>query len=182
MPSQEDPGLVLQPLAPAHEAAVLAFELVNRHYFAASVSDRGDDFFADYPQRHRELLRLQEAGEAAFYVVFGDRGDVRGRFNLNAISGDVAEVGYRVAQESAGRGLATTGLRELARLAASRHGVRTLRASVSTANAASATVLRKAGFVLVGPADPSSIGGKQGSTNELRLEHDGAEPKAPGDR
>jgi len=36
----------LERLRAGHAPAVLAFELANRAYFAASVSDRGDDFFA----------------------------------------------------------------------------------------------------------------------------------------
>ena len=35
----------LQRLRAGHAPAVLAFELANRVYFAASVSDRGDEFF-----------------------------------------------------------------------------------------------------------------------------------------
>lgn len=160
----------LQQLAAYHEAAVLAFELANRSYFASFISDRGDAFFERYPDRHRELLEWQDAGEGAFYVLVGDGGDVLARFNLNTISGDVAEVGYRVAQDLAGRGVATAGVRELSRLAASRHGVTRLRAATSTSNVASQQVLLKAGFVLAGPADPSAVGGKQGSWYELELQ------------
>jgi hypothetical protein len=36
--------------------AVLAFELANRAYFAASVSDRGDGFFNQFTDRHSALL------------------------------------------------------------------------------------------------------------------------------
>ena len=32
--------------------AVLAFELVNRAYFAASVSDRGDEYFDQFADRY----------------------------------------------------------------------------------------------------------------------------------
>ena len=42
--------------------AVLAFELVNRAYFAASVSDRGDEFYDQFADRHSALLAEQEAG------------------------------------------------------------------------------------------------------------------------
>ena len=52
-------------------------------------------------------------------------------------------------------GLATATVRELCRLAAARHGLRTLRAATSRENTASQKVLTKAGFVPVGPADPA---------------------------
>jgi hypothetical protein len=36
-----------------HAAAVLVFERENRAYFAASVSDRGDEYFTGFHARHR---------------------------------------------------------------------------------------------------------------------------------
>jgi ribosomal-protein-alanine N-acetyltransferase len=159
----------LQLLRADHEGPVLAFELANRGYFAASISDRGDEFFENYPQRHRELLAGQGAGKHAFYVLVGDDGAVIGRFNLVFVEEGVAQVGYRVAQRVAGQGVATAGVRELCVLAASRHGVSILRAATSSENLASQKVLLKAGFTPIGPADPSEIGGKEGSWYERNL-------------
>jgi [ribosomal protein S5]-alanine N-acetyltransferase len=45
----------LEQLRAGHAPAVLAFELVNRAYFAASVSDRGDEFFGQFPERHSAM-------------------------------------------------------------------------------------------------------------------------------
>jgi hypothetical protein len=46
--------------APAdHATAVLAFEQANRAYFAAFVSDRGDEFFDQFTDRHSALLAEQ---------------------------------------------------------------------------------------------------------------------------
>jgi [ribosomal protein S5]-alanine N-acetyltransferase len=42
----------LQRLHAGHAPAVLAFELANRAYFAASISDRGDEFFDQFTNRH----------------------------------------------------------------------------------------------------------------------------------
>ncbi|MFJ5797336.1 GNAT family N-acetyltransferase [Streptomyces decoyicus] len=142
--------------------AVLAFELANRAYFAASVSDRGDEFFDRFADRYSALLAEQEAGISAFYVLVAENGSVLGRFNLYDFEDGTAELGYRVAQHVAGRGVATATVRELCRLAAARHGLRTLRAATSRGNAASQRVLAKAGFVAVGPADPVGLGGKAG--------------------
>jgi [ribosomal protein S5]-alanine N-acetyltransferase len=57
----------------------------------------------------------------------------------------------------------TAAVRELCRLAAAQHGLRTLRAATARQNAASQKVLAKAGFVPVGPADPAHLGGKPGT-------------------
>jgi ribosomal-protein-alanine N-acetyltransferase len=147
----------LQRLRPAHAPAVLAFELANRAYFTAFISDRGDEFYDRFAERHNALLAEQEAGICACYVLVGDDGSVLGRFNLYEIKDGTAELGYRVAQHVAGRGVATAGARELCRLAAAQHGLHTVRAATTLANVASQRVLVKAGFVPVGPAD---IGGK----------------------
>ena len=143
-----------------HAPAVLAFELANRAYFAASVSDRGDEFFDQFADQYSALVAEQEAGIGAFYVLVAEDGSVLGRFNLYRFGDGTAELGYRVAQHVAGRGLATAAVRELCRLAVVRHGLRTLRAATSHNNAASQRVLTKAGFVPVGPADPADLGGK----------------------
>jgi len=153
----------LQRLHPGHAPAVLAFELANRSYFAAFVSDRGDEFFDQFTDRLSALLAEQEAGIGAFYVLVAEDGSVLGRFNLVGIEDGTAELGYRVAQHVAGRGVATATVRELCGLAAARHGLRTLRAATARENAASQKVLTRAGFVPVGPAAPADVGGKPGA-------------------
>jgi ribosomal-protein-alanine N-acetyltransferase len=153
----------LQSLRADHGAPVLAFEWANRAYFAAFVSDRGDEFFDQFTERHGALLAEQEAGVGAFYVLVAEDGSVLGRFNLVFAEDGTAELGYGVAQHVAGRGVATAAVRELCRLASAEYGLRTLRAATAHENAASQKVLTKAGFVPVGPADPAHLGGKQGT-------------------
>jgi [ribosomal protein S5]-alanine N-acetyltransferase len=159
----------LQRLHAGHAPGVLAFELANRAYFAASVSDRGDEFFGQFTERHSALLAEQEAGICAFYVLVAEDGSVLGRFNLYDLQDGTAELGYRVAQHVAGRGVATATVRELCRLAAARHGLRTLKAATARENAASQKVLTKAGFGPVGPADPAHLGGKPGTRYQRDL-------------
>jgi ribosomal-protein-alanine N-acetyltransferase len=153
----------LQPLQADHAPAVLAFELANRAYFAASIPDRGDEYFDRFTERFGGLLAEQDAGTCAFYVLVDDDGSVLGRFNLVDIEDHVAELGYRVAQRVTGRGVATATVQELCRLAAARHGLRTVRAAAADQNVASQRVLTNAGFVAVGPADPDHLSGKPGT-------------------
>ena len=153
----------LQPLNADHAEAVLAFEVANRAYFATFISDRGDAYFERFAEQYDALLADQQAGQGAYYVLVDDDGTVLGRFNLTLVANGVALLGYRVAEHVAGRGVATATVRDLSRLAASRHGVHTLRAATSTANAASRRVLLSAGFTEAGAAEPSDLGGKQGS-------------------
>lgn len=72
-----------------------------------------------------------------------------GRFNLYDLVDGTAGVGYRIAQRVSGRGVATSGLRNLCRIAGEEYGLRTLRAVTSSENVASQRVLTKAGFVAI---------------------------------
>jgi len=97
-------------------------------------------------------------------------GSVLGRFNLYDLEDGTAKLGYRVAQQVAGRGVATATVREPCQIAAARHGLRTLRAATSHDNAASQKVLAKAGFVPAGPATPADLGGKSGTWYQRDLQ------------
>jgi RimJ/RimL family protein N-acetyltransferase len=152
--------LELQLLRHDHRDALLAFEVENRAYFARSIVDRGDEFYATFAQRHDALLAEQAAGVSAFYVLVDDEtGAVVGRFNLYDIAQGSADVGYRVAERVAGRGVATQALRGLCHRAAHEHGLSRLTAGASRVNVASQRVLTKAGFVAEGP---SVAGGERG--------------------
>ena len=142
--------LELQRLTGDHLEAVLAFELENRAYFARSVTDRGDEFFETFAERLRALLDEQDAGISCFFVLVERNGSIVGRFNLYDLENGAAEVGYRVAERVAGRGVATEALSNLCRKAADDHGLRTLTAGTSAANVASQRVLEKAGFASTG--------------------------------
>ncbi|UNS95134.1 GNAT family N-acetyltransferase [Streptomyces tubbatahanensis] len=159
----------LKRLRADHASAVLAFEVANRTYFAAAISDRGDAFFEQFPDRYSAALAEQKAGLCAFYALVAEDGSVLGRFNLYDVEDGTARLGYRVAERVAGRGVATATVRELCRVATAMHGLRTLRAATSHDNAASQRVLAKAGFLPVGPAAPADLGGRSGTWYQLDL-------------
>jgi [ribosomal protein S5]-alanine N-acetyltransferase len=150
----------LQRLNAEHAPAVLAFELANRAYFATFISDRGDEFFEHFDQSFEAMLVEQEAGASVFHVLVDEEGAVLGRFNLFEVENGTAALGYRVAQQVAGHGVATATVQELCRRASTQYGLRTLRAATNLDNVASQKVLSKAGFVEDGPAEP---GGRPGS-------------------
>lgn len=54
----------LEPLRADHAPALLAFESANRDYFAASISDRGDEYFEHFTERHNALLAERGAASA----------------------------------------------------------------------------------------------------------------------
>jgi ribosomal-protein-alanine N-acetyltransferase len=94
-----------------------------------------------------------------FHVLVGENGEVIGRFNLIDLDDGMAQLGYRVAQGVAGRGVATATVRDLCQRAADDYELRSLRAQTTFDNVASQRVLTNAGFVPDGPAEP---GGRPG--------------------
>jgi ribosomal-protein-alanine N-acetyltransferase len=156
----------LQRLRSDHEAEVLTFERENRAYFAKSISDRGDLFFEHFSDQHRELMAVQASGGGAFYVFVDEHEVVVGRFNLYDIHNESAKVGYRIAERASGRGVASSGLQHLCRIAHEDIGLRTLTAATSHENIASQRVLAKVGFVLIGTTE---VGGREGSEYKLNL-------------
>ncbi|MFF5705539.1 GNAT family N-acetyltransferase [Streptomyces sp. NPDC012794] len=140
----------LQLLRPDHAPALLAFERENRAYFAQSVPDRGDEYFAPFGTRHRELLAEQASGVCYFHVLTGATGEVLGRVNLVDVADGGAELGYRIAERAAGRGLATAAVRAVCALAAGGYGLTSLRAATTLDNAASRAVPARTGFTVTG--------------------------------
>lgn len=140
----------LRPLRPEDAPALLAFERENRAYFAASVSDRGDEFFARFDEMLRDRLAEQEAGLCRFHVVVGTDGEVLGRVNLLDVADGTASLGYRVAERATGRGLATRAVLDVCALAAGPYGLTALRAAAALDNVASRTVLARTGFTVTG--------------------------------
>ncbi|GGV33501.1 N-acetyltransferase [Streptomyces longisporoflavus] len=140
----------LQRLRPDHAPALLAFERENREYFAKSVPDRGDAYFAEFDARHAALLAEQGAGLCHFHVLVDGDGAVVGRVNLVDVADGEAELGYRIAEGATGRGLATAAVRQLCGVAAAEYGLTALRAATYADNAGSRAVLERAGFTLTG--------------------------------
>lgn len=71
------------------------FELANRAYFAAPISDRGDDFL----DRYNASLAEQEAVPSSVpFACSSPRvaSSVLGRFNLYDLENGTAALGYRI--------------------------------------------------------------------------------------
>lgn len=140
----------LERLAARHAAVLLDFERQNRVYFARSVPDRGDDYFATFAERHAALLAEQATGRIHFHLLMDGDGAVLGRFNLVDVAEGSAELGFRVAERATGRGVATDGVRRVCALAREAYELRRLVAVASRENLGSRAVLRRTGFTPVG--------------------------------
>ncbi|WP_436737148.1 GNAT family N-acetyltransferase [Streptomyces sp. BBFR102] len=141
----------LQRLRADHAPALLTFERENRAWFARTISDRGDAYFADFPARHEALLAYQEQGTDFFHVLVAEDGaTILGRFNLMDVTDGEAELGFRMAESATGRGLATAAAQAVCHLAATDYALTSLRAQADLDNLASHTVLTRAGFTATG--------------------------------
>jgi [ribosomal protein S5]-alanine N-acetyltransferase len=156
----------LQLLRIDHAPALLAFELENRAYFAAAVPDRGDAYFAEFDERHRELLMWQADGTDLYHVLVQADGAIVGRVNLFEVADGSADLGYRIAERATGRGLATAAVRQVCALAVAEYGLTELRAAARAENAGSRTVLVRTGFVPVGEVE---LNGRPGISYRLKL-------------
>jgi RimJ/RimL family protein N-acetyltransferase len=77
------------------------------------VPDRGDVYFARFAERHSELLAWQADGTDFLHVLVEEDGAIVGRVNLVEVVGGSAELGFRIAERAAGRGLATAAVRQV---------------------------------------------------------------------
>jgi ribosomal-protein-alanine N-acetyltransferase len=151
--------LIVERLRADHADALLAFERANRAYFARSISDRGDAYFAEFAARHKALLAEQDAGVIHFHIVRDEEGELIGRINLVDVADGSAELGYRVGESAAGRGIATAAVGEMCRLAGTTYGLVSLTARATLDNPASRTVLERNGFTTT---EPVTVGGRPG--------------------
>jgi ribosomal-protein-alanine N-acetyltransferase len=144
-------GLVLVPAHEADPAAVLRFESSSRDAFRRWIPDRGDGFF------HLEAVtasltdarRWWAAGTDRLHVVLAADGEVVARANLVDLAAGEAHLGYRVAADRTGRGIATAAVAALLDRAPA-WGVSRVRAVTSTTNQASMRVLERCWFVPIG--------------------------------
>ncbi|WP_123517166.1 GNAT family N-acetyltransferase [Streptomyces sp. 2132.2] len=156
----------LESLRADHAPALLDFERRNRAYFARTVPDRGDAYFNEFADRHRALLDEQETGLCRFHVLLTREGELVGRVNLVDIEDGSAELGYRIGESAAGRGLATAAVAEICRVAQSAYGLTRLVAVTTPDNPGSMAVLRRNGFTQV---ETMTIDGRPGIRHERPL-------------
>jgi ribosomal-protein-alanine N-acetyltransferase len=145
----------IRTLTTADAPALLEFELANRDWFESQVDARAPDFYnlAGVAVHIQDYLARHAAGNMHPCLLVED-GEIIGRCNLKGIDQVSlrAEVGYRIASYACGRGLAGAALAHLMELAYGQWQLVGLDAHVTIANAASARVLQRAGFIFAGPS------------------------------
>ncbi|WP_432944613.1 GNAT family N-acetyltransferase [Kribbella sp. CA-253562] len=155
--------VTVERLGAEHADELLRFERENRAYFARVIPDRGDAYFDEFPERHAALLAMQDAGTDHFHVLV-DEGRIVGRVNLFDIQDGSAELGYRIAESAAGRGLATWAVREVI---STPYGLTRITARTTADNVASQKILTRVGFTRTGEVE---LNGKPGFSYVLAID------------
>jgi ribosomal-protein-alanine N-acetyltransferase len=140
------------------DAAVLADLVVrNRDFLAPWEPVRPDSYFTVHGQVAviAEALERFEDRTQVPRVILDETGQVVGRINLNNVvrgAFQSASVGYWLAEEAGGRGLATAAVADMVTLAFELEGLHRLEAGTVRENVRSQAVLERNGFVQFGYA------------------------------
>ncbi|MDP2562601.1 GNAT family N-acetyltransferase [Psychrobium sp. 1_MG-2023] len=134
-------------LSKKHTEQLLAFEQHNRQWFESLISPRADTFYsvAGVSEHIHSLTQAMAYGQGFSGVILKDD-TIVARGNLTDISHQTASVGYRVAQNHTGQGIASFCLSQLISVAKTKLALNSLEAKVLDNNAVSAHVLLKQGF------------------------------------
>ena len=149
-------AVLVRPLSCADSAPLAALYRANRDYLAPFEPTRDEAFFTADGQTSRitDLLTEHAQGRAYPYVIEVG-GHLAGRVTVtNVARGPFCSgsIGYWVAADQAGRGVATRAVGTVVDDCFTAHGLHRLEAATLVDNLASQTVLRRTGFALIGTA------------------------------
>lgn len=142
---------------PADSSALAELQVRNRTYLAPWEPARPEGFFTDAGQRAdlEAALERHERGDAAPFVILDDDGAVVGRLTLSGIVRGPFQscaMGYWVARERTGRGLATDAVASALAHAFTALGLHRVQAETLLNNNPSQRVLQRNGFEQYGLA------------------------------
>jgi ribosomal-protein-alanine N-acetyltransferase len=146
----------IRPARTEDAATLAALYRENRDHLAPFEPVRDEEFFTAEGQARRlaGLLADHEQGRAHPYVIEVD-GELAGRITVtNVVLGPFrsGSLGYWVAADAVGRGVATSAVRQVVDDCFTNHGLHRLEAGTLVDNLASQKVLERTGFTLIGRA------------------------------
>ncbi|MBB6454140.1 ribosomal-protein-alanine N-acetyltransferase [Salirhabdus euzebyi] len=164
--------ITLHKLTKAWFDPLYEFEHINRAYFETMVPARADTYYhRDFFEKVMDdLLIEQDAKQSYFFLIVADD-VVIGRINLTDIDflNKRAEVGYRIGEKYAGKGLASKSVQLLQEKLKDQLEIRTLYAKTLNTHLASQKILTSNGFQLV-DTDSSTFEWKGSSVHFLHFE------------
>ncbi|MER7178156.1 GNAT family protein [Streptomyces hyaluromycini] len=152
------PGVILRPIAVGDAKALCAAYVGNRRHLEPWEPLRPESFFTVEGQTERIDGLLGQAADgllAPWIMESAEDGRIVGAITLSGISlGPFCSsyVGYWVAGDQQGRGLATAALERVCEIARDVVGLHRIEASTLIENTTSQRVLKKCGFETIGDA------------------------------
>ena len=147
----------IRPVAMADAAPLAQAYARNRSYLQPWEPVRPDSFFTADGQQPLLAAAIAEAASGrSFHWLMVEDGDIAGRISLNDVVRGAfrnAHVGYWVAADRQGKGLATAALNMVVELARDTLGLHRLQAGTLTSNLGSQAVLSRNGFTPIGLAE-----------------------------
>ncbi|NNN32848.1 GNAT family N-acetyltransferase [Streptomyces sp. S3(2020)] len=155
--SEELPGgVILRPAAQGDADALCAAYVDNREHLEPWEPRRPEDFFTVEGQRIRLEEKLRQFAEGRLVPWhFESDGRIVGAITLSGVilgSFRSAYLGYWIAADRQGRGLATAAVERVCRMARERVGLHRIEATTVVDNGGSQRVLEKCGFEPIGLA------------------------------
>ncbi|WP_370679167.1 GNAT family N-acetyltransferase [Comamonas sp. GB3 AK4-5] len=154
MPSSPSSPAHIRLLAASDAPALWAFERAHRAYFEQWVQARPERFYSapGFAEEMAASLQRQDSDQAFHYLIWEGEALV-GRINLTQVRRThfhSASLGYRVAPDCGGRGLASLAVEAVLQQAFSTHQLQRIEAVARPENQASVRVLQKQGFTQFG--------------------------------
>lgn len=152
-PSSTRRDIELRLLASTDRHTLLEFERDNRAWFERFIETRGDAFYSPSGVSDHIADSLDQYRQGSLYpgVLVDQQRHIVGRASLLGIDRlqGTAYVGYRIAEQYSGQGVASSALQQLKARAYLDYGLTRLTAFVAMSNPVSLHVLQKGGFVIV---------------------------------
>lgn len=141
--------MIFETLSEKHLDLLFQFELENREWFESVISPREDYFYTHSGvQRHifDSVLKMKLGSHYSGVLIQKDQIVARGNLKNICHKKNSCSVGYRVAENSTGKGYATYCLTKLIRIASGLYSLNELEALVLDNNPTSKAVLQKLKF------------------------------------
>jgi ribosomal-protein-alanine N-acetyltransferase len=143
--------LILLPATVDFAADLYQFERVNRAFFEARINARGDGYYSlDAVVKALQTAEYEAKLDIGYQFLVCDKTrHIVGRINLTRVRRahfHCAELGYRIAESSCGKGYATEAIRHVLAKAFLDLDLKRIEAAVSETNHASIRALQRNGF------------------------------------
>lgn len=156
MESQLPGSVRLRPLDALDAPELAAAYARNRMYLQPWEPARTEDFYTDDGQRDTvSRCMVEQANERGYFWVLEDGPRIVGRISLNNVVKGAffsADLGYWVAEDHQGRGVASAAVEAVCRIAADDIGLHRVQAATLLDNVASQKVLERCSFTRIGMA------------------------------